>query len=356
MTVSRPLERPIEPRDAGLAPWRAFLLAHARVVRRLDEELRAEHDLTIGEYDALVTIAQAPDRRIRMRQLADEVIKSKSGVNPQIDRLVDDGLVERSACLADARAPRRPHRARPDAASSGREDAPARHRRAPLAILEGDDLAVLERALTAVATRAGVATGATATADPCRAGCASGRAACLSGWVPRLLRPTCRRRCSSTTRAARDRRAHNTFYRSPTPAAIAGWLAATPGDFRFAVKAQRGGSFRALQVDPATSVPWLTDPYRAFGERLGTVLFRVPDGVGRNDARLGALLDAWPRDLPLTVEFQDRLACRRDVAALERAPRCARPSCPRTRSRRPSGTRAASSTCACAVTITPKRS
>ena len=98
---------------------------------------------------------------------------------------------------------------------------------------------------------------------------------------------------------------NNTFYRSPSPAAIAGWLAATPTDFRFAIKAQRGGSFRALQVDPATSVPWLTGPYRAFGERLGTVLFRVPDGVGRDDERLAALLAAWPRDLPLTLEFQD---------------------------------------------------
>jgi uncharacterized protein YecE (DUF72 family) len=98
---------------------------------------------------------------------------------------------------------------------------------------------------------------------------------------------------------------NNTFYRSPTPSAIAGWLAATPTDFRFAVKAQRGGSFRALQVDPTTSVPWLTASYRAFGERLGTVLFRVPDGVARNDERLQALLDAWPHDLPLTVEFQD---------------------------------------------------
>lgn len=100
----RPREaRPPGPRGARLAPWRAFLLAHARVVRRLDDELRAEHDLTIGEYDALLTIAQAPERRIRMRQLAEEVILSKSGVTRLIDRLVDDGLVERSACLADAR-------------------------------------------------------------------------------------------------------------------------------------------------------------------------------------------------------------------------------------------------------------
>lgn len=98
---------------------------------------------------------------------------------------------------------------------------------------------------------------------------------------------------------------NNTFYRSPSPAAIAAWVAATPPDFRFAGKAQRGGSFRALLVDPAASVPWLTGPYGAFGERLGTVLFRVPAGVQRDDARLQALLDAWPAALPLTVEFQD---------------------------------------------------
>ena len=98
---------------------------------------------------------------------------------------------------------------------------------------------------------------------------------------------------------------NNTFYRQPSPAAVQNWLAATPSDFRFAVKAQRGGSYRALQVDPTGSVPWLTDPYRAFGARLGTVLFRVPEGVARDDGRLAALLERWPRELPLTMEFQD---------------------------------------------------
>ena len=98
---------------------------------------------------------------------------------------------------------------------------------------------------------------------------------------------------------------NNTFYRQPSPAAVDGWLAATPDDFRFAVKAQRGSSFRALQVDPAESVAWLTTPLRRFGERLGTVLFRVPDGVVRSDERLAGLLTAWPADLPLALEFQD---------------------------------------------------
>jgi uncharacterized protein YecE (DUF72 family) len=85
---------------------------------------------------------------------------------------------------------------------------------------------------------------------------------------------------------------------------VRAWLAATPPGFRFAVKAQRGGSFRALHQDPTVSVPWLTEPLRRFGERLGTVLFRVPDPTPLAPQRLAALLAAWPRDLPLTVEFQ----------------------------------------------------
>ena len=98
---------------------------------------------------------------------------------------------------------------------------------------------------------------------------------------------------------------NNTYYQQPTAAKVAAWLAATSADFRFAVKAQRGGSYRSLLVDPVSSVPWLTGPLRAFGPQLGTVLFRVPDNVRRDDDKLAALLAAWPRDLPLTVEFQD---------------------------------------------------
>jgi len=97
---------------------------------------------------------------------------------------------------------------------------------------------------------------------------------------------------------------NNTFYRQPRPQAVAGWLADTPADFRFAVKAQRGGSLRAFGEAAAQTVAWLTGPYRLFGERLGCVLFRVPDPVRRDDLALRLLLDAWPADLPLAVEFQ----------------------------------------------------
>jgi len=128
-----------------------------------------------------------------------------------------------------------------------------------------------------------------------------------AGWIPRFY-PTGLRASEFLTHYASRLPAvelNNTYYASPTAPKVAGWVGATPDDFRFAVKAQRGGSFRALQADPTAAVPWLTGPYRAFGERLGTVLFRVPEGVLRDDLKLTAMLAQWPADLPLTMEFQD---------------------------------------------------
>ena len=131
MAIQEPIARPLTARDPRLAPWRSFLLAHARVSRRLDEELRAEHDVSFAEYDALLTIAQAPGRRIRMGLLAEEVLLSKSGVTRLVDRLVNDGLVERSACSTDARGAEAVLTDRGPRAPPGRlADAPARHQRA----------------------------------------------------------------------------------------------------------------------------------------------------------------------------------------------------------------------------------
>ncbi len=102
---------------------------------------------------------------------------------------------------------------------------------------------------------------------------------------------------------------NNTFYRQPSESAIAGWLARTPESFRFAVKAQRGGSMRALiGDDQAESVGWLTRPLAGFGERLGCVLYRIPGDVVRTDDRhdrLARLLTLWPPAFPLVLEFQD---------------------------------------------------
>jgi DNA-binding MarR family transcriptional regulator len=89
-----------EPR---IGAWRAFLTAHARVTRRLDEELQAAHGLSLAEYDALLQIATAPGRRVRMNVLAERVILSRSGITRLVDRLEADGSVKRIACATDAR-------------------------------------------------------------------------------------------------------------------------------------------------------------------------------------------------------------------------------------------------------------
>lgn len=102
MTKS-PRATPVAPEVHDLDAWRAFLQAHALLSRRLDDELRAEQSMSLAEYDALIQLAVAPERRLRMNQLADRVLLSRSGVTRLVDRLVADGLVERSACTTDAR-------------------------------------------------------------------------------------------------------------------------------------------------------------------------------------------------------------------------------------------------------------
>lgn len=89
--------------EPGIGAWRSFLHAHARVTRRLDEELQAAHGLSLAEYDALLQIAHAPGRRVRMNVLAERVILSRSGITRLIDRLEAAGSVERMACSTDAR-------------------------------------------------------------------------------------------------------------------------------------------------------------------------------------------------------------------------------------------------------------
>jgi DNA-binding MarR family transcriptional regulator len=89
--------------EPGLGAWRSFLQAHARITRRLDEELQAVHGLSLAEYDALLQIAHAPGRRVRMNVLADRVLLSRSGITRLVDRLEADGSVERRACATDAR-------------------------------------------------------------------------------------------------------------------------------------------------------------------------------------------------------------------------------------------------------------
>lgn len=94
---------PINRRDPRLSAWRTFLLAHARVVRELERELQSEERLALTDYDVLVQLAAAGERRLRMSELADRLLLSRSGATRLVDRLESEGLVERASCESDRR-------------------------------------------------------------------------------------------------------------------------------------------------------------------------------------------------------------------------------------------------------------
>jgi DNA-binding MarR family transcriptional regulator len=95
-------------RDEGLtveelAVWRMLQRVQVRIVRRLESDLLVAHDLPLASYDVLALLAEAPGRRLRMNDLAELALLSRSGLTRLIDRLQRDGLVAREACESDAR-------------------------------------------------------------------------------------------------------------------------------------------------------------------------------------------------------------------------------------------------------------
>lgn len=94
---------PPGPTRAQLVAWRQFLRAHATITRALEAELVAEQELSLASYDVLVQLAEAPGRQLRMTELADAVLLSRSGVTRLVDRLEKAGLVSRYPVETDGR-------------------------------------------------------------------------------------------------------------------------------------------------------------------------------------------------------------------------------------------------------------
>ena len=88
---------------AALDAWRSYLQSHASIVRMLDAELVAEHAMTTRDYEVLLYLAQAPDRKLPMSALAERTMLTRSGITRLIDGLVDCKLIERVSCASDAR-------------------------------------------------------------------------------------------------------------------------------------------------------------------------------------------------------------------------------------------------------------
>ncbi len=83
--------------------WRKLVQANAQLLGQLEANLMADHGLALAEYDVLARLADAPHQRLRMTELAQKVLLSRSGLTRLVDRMTMAGLIERQACVSDAR-------------------------------------------------------------------------------------------------------------------------------------------------------------------------------------------------------------------------------------------------------------
>jgi DNA-binding MarR family transcriptional regulator len=86
-----------------LAAWRGLLATHATLIARLDAELEREHGLPLTSYEVLLYLADAEGGHLRMGELADRLLLSRSGITRLVDRLERQGMIERERCEDDGR-------------------------------------------------------------------------------------------------------------------------------------------------------------------------------------------------------------------------------------------------------------
>lgn len=89
--------------EAEQRMWRGYLDSTRLLLRALDRQLIAESAITLSDYEVLVLLSEAPDRRMRMSQLADAMIATRSGVTRAANRLAGAGWLRRVECDEDKR-------------------------------------------------------------------------------------------------------------------------------------------------------------------------------------------------------------------------------------------------------------
>jgi len=89
--------------ERELRAWRGLLRVHSRLVKALDAELEAEHGLAVTSYEVLMYLADSPEGKMRMHDLASSVLLSRSGLTRLVDRLERENLIRRETCEDDAR-------------------------------------------------------------------------------------------------------------------------------------------------------------------------------------------------------------------------------------------------------------
>ncbi|MEU4583313.1 MarR family transcriptional regulator [Kitasatospora aureofaciens] len=86
-----------------MAAWRGFVVASNLLNRRLERQLKEDSGLSHQQYEILVHLSAAPGDSLRMTELADKLVTSKSGLTYQVTQLERMGLVARRSCPSDVR-------------------------------------------------------------------------------------------------------------------------------------------------------------------------------------------------------------------------------------------------------------
>ena len=86
-----------------LTAWRGLLEVHAQMTQVLDAQMRAEHGMAVSMYEVLMFLGDAPRHRLRMAEIADRVLLSRSGLTRLVDRLETLGYVTRCSSEDDGR-------------------------------------------------------------------------------------------------------------------------------------------------------------------------------------------------------------------------------------------------------------
>ncbi|TDD76218.1 MarR family winged helix-turn-helix transcriptional regulator [Actinomadura rubrisoli] len=83
--------------------WRAYVDGSVRITEIMDRDLKTRHGLSVSEYEILVRLSEAPERRLRMAELAENASQSRSRLSHTCSRLESKGLVKRDSCPNDKR-------------------------------------------------------------------------------------------------------------------------------------------------------------------------------------------------------------------------------------------------------------
>lgn len=89
--------------EGNFVLWPLMLEAHSTLIEAVERELEAVGGVPLGWYDVLAQLALAPEHRLKMNELADSVLLSKSGVTRLVDRMERAELIERATCPTDRR-------------------------------------------------------------------------------------------------------------------------------------------------------------------------------------------------------------------------------------------------------------